>query len=257
MAKSTGTGKRLAEIVLMPVVIALVGIFGTIMITIMQHLDAHHLAEAQLEGATQLANAQLESARERSKADRQVKVLEIFNEKIASDDPHERALAIRLLRAIEPDLAETITELLAEQPDTREVAQAELNKRISLEVAVTPDVTSPGQKTTIKVTALTADGNGLPGARVRISTGGGKFLQSPDERYNPRDRLHSPYSATGLTDTSGEFTTWWVCNPCSSGYGMGIEVSKDDYIDASKRFAVRVTRGPIIKRTEPRRKRPG
>jgi hypothetical protein len=78
----------------MPLVVALVGMAGTYFITKQQENSAQTLGRAQLESTKELASA-----------DRQIKILEIFAEKVASPDQAERILALRLLRAVDGDLA--------------------------------------------------------------------------------------------------------------------------------------------------------
>jgi flagellar basal body-associated protein FliL len=68
--------KTWIEIILMPLVIALVGVLGT-----------HWITKEQEVSALAASKAQIESAKEAAKADRQIKLLEIFSEKIASDRP--------------------------------------------------------------------------------------------------------------------------------------------------------------------------
>ncbi len=75
--------KSWIEIILMPLVVALVGIVGTHLITVQQE----------------------KNAREKAAADRQIKILEIFSQKITSKDQAERILALRLLTAVDGDLA--------------------------------------------------------------------------------------------------------------------------------------------------------
>lgn len=110
--------KSIAEIILMPLVVALVGIAGTFLIT-----------QQQEQNARTMSGAQMESTREMAKADRQIKILEIFSEKIASDDPKQRILALRLLRAVDGELAEklavAVSETATEQPEVRKVANQE------------------------------------------------------------------------------------------------------------------------------------
>ncbi len=75
--------KSCIEVVLMPLAVALVGMFGTYFIT----------------------SQQQESAETKAVADRQVKILEIFAEKITSSDESERIFALRLLGTVDNDLA--------------------------------------------------------------------------------------------------------------------------------------------------------
>ncbi len=84
--------KSFMEIVLMPLVVAAVGVMGTYFLTQQQQSNA--LAKAD--------------------ADRQVKILEIFAEKITSPDERERILGLRLLEAVDPDLAAKLAHAVAE-----------------------------------------------------------------------------------------------------------------------------------------------
>src|SRR5262249_17391509 len=82
-------------------------------------------------------------------------------------------------------------------------------EQIIVEVAGKPKTVSPGQKTTITVTVRAGDRSLLSGAKVTLSAGGGKFLPKADTPFDPKDRLHGPFSATGTTNDKGQFTTWW------------------------------------------------
>lgn len=75
--------KKWVEVALMPLVIAVVGIMGTYLIT----------------------NEQREAAEIRAAADRQIKILDIFANKIISAEEEERLLAARLTMALDSDLA--------------------------------------------------------------------------------------------------------------------------------------------------------
>jgi hypothetical protein len=96
-------GKTWIEIILMPLVVALVGILGTLWITKEQEASAHTASMAQIE-----------SAKEAADADRQIKMLEIFSEKIASKEQDQRILALRILGAVEPELAEKLATAVAD-----------------------------------------------------------------------------------------------------------------------------------------------
>lgn len=84
--------KSWIEVFLMPLVIAGVGILGT------------HLVTQQ----------QSENAQNKADSDRQVKILEIFAEKITSKDEKQRLLAIRLLRVLDDELAGKLASAVAE-----------------------------------------------------------------------------------------------------------------------------------------------
>jgi len=103
--------KSWIEVGLMPLVVAVVGIVG-----------AHLITRQQEENARTLSDAQLSSARELAAADRQVKILEIFAEKVTSPDQGERMLALRLLRSVDGDLAQKLaTAVLEGEPVESEV----------------------------------------------------------------------------------------------------------------------------------------
>jgi hypothetical protein len=106
--------KTWTEVVLMPIVIALVGIGGTYFITAQQSKNS------EVASATQM-----DSARELADADRQVKVLDIFSEKITSQDAKTRIIALGMLRVLEPEMAEKLASVVAEQePETSPVRRA-------------------------------------------------------------------------------------------------------------------------------------
>jgi hypothetical protein len=75
--------KKWVEVALMPLVIAVVGIMGTYLVT----------------------SEQRETAKIRADADRQIKIIDIFANKIISADVEERLLAARLTMAMDSDLA--------------------------------------------------------------------------------------------------------------------------------------------------------
>jgi hypothetical protein len=111
---------------------------------------------------------------------------------------------------------------------------------IVLGVVGTPEEVAPGEKTTITVTVRAGDGSPLANARVAVSSGGGRFLPKADEPFDPKDRLHGPYKATGTTDEKGRFTTWWVCNPAAPGYVLGIEATKEGYTSGKAHWTIRI-----------------
>ncbi len=78
--------KNWLEILIIPLVLALVGTMGTYFITRQQESNANKQAES----------------------DRQVKILEIFAEKVTAENPKERVLAINLLRTLDPALAKKL-----------------------------------------------------------------------------------------------------------------------------------------------------
>ena len=95
--------KDWVEIFILPLVIACVGTFGTYLITGQQSANA--LTQAN--------------------SDRQVKILEIFSEKMTHEDPRQRLLAIKMLAALDPELAAKMAFAAAEtEPEESETRKA-------------------------------------------------------------------------------------------------------------------------------------
>ena len=116
-------GKTTLETLVLPLVIAIVGVTGTYMIT-----------RSQLQSADKLATANRESEERRAIADQNVKILEMFSDQIKSSEPAKRKLALRVLTALEPELAEKLAQAVADtdsDPDTREVANSVVRSVIS------------------------------------------------------------------------------------------------------------------------------
>jgi len=97
-----------------------------------------------------------------------------------------------------------------------------------------------GEKATIYIRVSEIGGQRISGAKVIVEAGGGRFLRSPNERFDSNDRLHGPYSISGLTADTGVFTASWVCNPCAASYGMTATVAKDGYKNTSIQLTVRI-----------------
>jgi hypothetical protein len=94
--------KNWIEIVLMPLAVAGVGIVGTYFITQQQETNAQAHADS----------------------DRELKVLEIFAQKVTSKDEKERLLALRLLTAVDGRLAAKLASAVAEgEPEKSPVRQ--------------------------------------------------------------------------------------------------------------------------------------
>jgi len=103
---------------------------------------------------------------------------------------------------------------------------------LSVRATASPASCTVGETTTI--TAVVFDGHGkpAPGAKVQISAGGGRFLPTSDAPYDPKARLHGPYSASGTSDQEGRFVTWWVVNPAAPRYVMDIRATKESWGEA-------------------------
>jgi hypothetical protein len=95
--------KTWTEIVLMPIVVAAVGVFGTLLVT-----------GQQADNASLARKTELEKTQEIADADRQIKILEIFSEKITSQSEEDRILALKLLTALDGALAGKLAAAVSE-----------------------------------------------------------------------------------------------------------------------------------------------
>ena len=95
--------KKIWEIILMPLVVAAVGILGTFFIT-----------KQQIKSTELLSLSQLESTQNITKSDQQIKIIEIFSAKITSKDVREREIAVRILSALDSVLAKKLITAIAE-----------------------------------------------------------------------------------------------------------------------------------------------
>ena len=108
--------KSYLEIAIMPMVVAGLGIFGT------------HSVTSQQNRSTQiLSQAQLQSEEKRTRGEQQLKILEIFSEKVVSADVRDRQVAIRILTALDVELATKLASAIAanesEAPEVRTLAR--------------------------------------------------------------------------------------------------------------------------------------
>ncbi len=97
------TEKTWVEIVLMPMVVAVVGIVGTLLVTAQQAKNAELARKTELEKTQEIADA-----------DRQIKILEIFADKITSKSDSDKLLALEILTAIDGSLAEKLASAVKE-----------------------------------------------------------------------------------------------------------------------------------------------
>lgn len=111
--------KSWVEIVMMPLAVTLVGTVGT-----------YFLTRQQLRSSEIASQAQIESSENLARSDQQIKVLEIFSEKITSDNVRERELAVRILQSVDPVLAEKLAKAIAET-ETENVGVRKLAQKIA------------------------------------------------------------------------------------------------------------------------------
>lgn len=100
--------KSILEVLVTPIVIAIVGIIGTIMVTQQQIKSSESITSAQLESSTALANAQIQSAQQTAQSNQKIKIIEIFSDKLTSENKEERELAVRMLGTLDPSLSEKL-----------------------------------------------------------------------------------------------------------------------------------------------------
>jgi uncharacterized membrane protein YcjF (UPF0283 family) len=110
------------EVLITPIVIAVVGALGTFVVTREQDRHASELKDAEIRSARQISDAQLQSSKEivlaqlanakdAARSAQEVKLLEIFAQQIASNDEVVRLAAVRLLGAVDAELRETCPRL--------------------------------------------------------------------------------------------------------------------------------------------------
>jgi hypothetical protein len=103
------------EVLITPIVIAVVGALGTFVVTREQDRHASELKDAEIRSARQISDAQLQSSKEivlaqlanakdAARSAQEVKLLEIFAQQIASNDEVVRLAAVRLLGAVDAEL---------------------------------------------------------------------------------------------------------------------------------------------------------
>ena len=92
------------------------GIFGT-----------HQVTSLQSRSTEVLSQAQLQSEEKRTRSEQQLKILEIFSQRIISQDVRDRQVAIRILQALDGELATKLASAIAaneaEAPEVRTLAR--------------------------------------------------------------------------------------------------------------------------------------
>ena len=157
--------KSWVEITLMPLVVAVVGVVGTLIVTHQQEINAQVKADS----------------------DRQVKVLEIFADKISSPKERERKLALRMLEAIDGELAAKLAAAVADTETNvavRGIAQdveIEATARATHTPRVYLHIEDERHLNTAKGVADTLEEAGLIVPRIEVI--GEKSPRSPQLRY--------------------------------------------------------------------------
>ena len=112
---------KLIEKLLIPITIAVVGVYGSYIIS-----------HSQIKSAEKIAEAQIFCQEKNTKSDQQIKVLDIFFEKITVGTPEDRRYAIKILSFVTPDLAKELLEAvidgMSDNPETQKVAVISYNQ---------------------------------------------------------------------------------------------------------------------------------
>jgi hypothetical protein len=112
---------KLIEKLLIPITIAVVGGYGSYIIS-----------HAQIKSAEKIADAQISCQEKNTKSDQQIKVLDIFFEKITVGTSEDRRYAIKILSFVTPDLAKKLSEAvineMSQNPEIRKVAVISYNQ---------------------------------------------------------------------------------------------------------------------------------
>lgn len=116
--------KNWTEIILMPLVIAIVGIIGAYFAAKIQNDHARKMNDAQIQSSQNIAEAQTKSAMEKALMDRRVKILELFFDKMAAGSKQEKERALLLLKAVDPELASILSEAIAKDTNDFEIRSA-------------------------------------------------------------------------------------------------------------------------------------
>lgn len=112
--------KSILEIVLMPLVIVIVGISSSFIISFYE-----------IESSEKFRAAELEVVREQAKTDREIKIIEIFSEKIVSKDEKERILALKILDLIDSKIAKDLARIVAENEPINSIVRKTAEREIS------------------------------------------------------------------------------------------------------------------------------
>ncbi len=94
--------KKYLEILITPIVVAVIGVYGTYKIT-----------EAQIESSKTLSNAQLAIQVRQEDENQRLKLLEIFAQQVMSNDASERKMALGLINILDTDLSKDMLAYLA------------------------------------------------------------------------------------------------------------------------------------------------
>ena len=106
--------KSWIEIVLMPMVVVIVGIGGTLLVTQQQQRNLQTITDRDRESIDQRANADRKIIDQRANADREIKFLEIFKEQIMSPREEDRIFALSMLEMLTPELHTKLARAVAE-----------------------------------------------------------------------------------------------------------------------------------------------
>lgn len=135
MGEAKTGGLALAEVLVTPLMVAIVGGLGTFFVTQYQTRSANILAAADRDSAAQraqterdhadkLAAQDRESQDRRDAQERRLKAVDILIGKITSKDGDERRVALTVLGVLDPELMDAVKKLLPADRGVQEAAAA-------------------------------------------------------------------------------------------------------------------------------------
>lgn len=116
-SRERSAGKSVTEIILMPLAVVLVGIIGTVGVTTYQTRSAEKVAAAERD-----------SAERRSRSEAQLNALSNFSRMIASENPRERELALKLLGIVDVELASQLAGVVADDKNETQSVRNEARR---------------------------------------------------------------------------------------------------------------------------------
>ena len=198
--------KTWMEILVTPLVVAVLGVVALLLVSKYERENVARIAEVQRATSVEIVQAQTATSRSIAdaqqadeKAMRQIRIMEVFLDKMTSRDLEAQKTALKLSSLLDPELATMLLTTLAiadpeETKEIRDLAEKEIERRLLLSVAAEEYVMGLGLETTINIRVVDGNGNPVEDALVTISAKSGGFSETP----------------AGSTNEEGEFTIHWT-----------------------------------------------
>ena len=194
--------KRWLEVVLMPLVVAVVGILGTYFLT----------------------SAQRDSDEAIAAADREIKLLEILADAMTSSDLNRRIAALDLADLINPELAKKLVKMRKATVDEAPVAASE-DPRAAIEgrwvlrrQGDPPEILVTSQEMKLNRTRLTVSGDSWDGEGIFDGKQGHYIWKFKDGRSGRTDiSLDETGLLYGVVKGSGIDWTYWASRDDAAG----------------------------------------